>query len=192
MVIYAFLVSYHQGAVLQRLRRQGVARLHAGATNGLTFAQFPLTYGHMKKLITLLCMSGSVSFAQLGWDPYTGQPTQTLYGSAAGAGLGYMLAPAISKGPDAQWIGALTGMAAGGLLGNYMAGNNITHQQLNQQQNTQAYRPAADKQNLPAAIPLTKNTYQSPYSEFVVSTAEYKPGAIVNDPLEGKLFRIPR
>jgi len=177
------------GAVLQRLRRlwaRGIGP--AAATNGLTSAQFPLTYGHMKKLITLLCMSGSISFAQLGWDPYTGQPTQTLYGSAAGAGLGYMLAPALSKGPDAQWIGALAGMAAGGLIGNYMAGNNNTHQQ----QNTQAYKPAADKQNLPVAIPLTKSTYQSPYSEFVVSTTDYKPGAIVNDPLEGKLFRIPR
>lgn len=134
----------------------------------------------MKKLVTLLLASGSMCFAQLGWEPYTGQPTQTLYGSAAGAGLGYMLAPAISKGPDAQWIGALVGMAAGGLVGNYMAGNNITHQQ----QNTQAH--------VPAAIALTKSTYQSPYSEFTVSTSEYKPGCIVNDPLEGKLFRIPR
>jgi len=144
----------------------------------------------MKKLITLLLVSSSISFAQLGWEPYTGQPTQTLYGSVAGAGLGYMLAPAISNGPDAQWIGALAGMAAGGLLANYMSGDNIAHQQ--EQQQSQAYRPVVDKKNVPLAIPLSKTTFQSPYSEFTVSTSEYKPGSIVNDPFEGKLFRIPR
>lgn len=147
----------------------------------------------MKKAVTLLLVSSSLSFAQLGWESYTGQPTQTLYGSVAGAGLGYMLAPAISKGPDAQWIGALAGMAAGGLLGNYMSGDNNIHQQLQQQQQQQTqYKPTVNRQNFPLAIPLGNNTFQSPYSEFVVSTTEYKPGSVVNDPLEGKLFRIPR
>lgn len=129
-------------------------------------------------------------YSQLGFQPYTGQPTSTLLGSVAGAGLGYMLAPAISNGPDAQWIGALAGLAAGGLLGNYMAGDNIQHQQIQQYQQ-QSFKPI-NRQNIPLAIPLGKNNFQSPYSEFIVSTTEYAPGSVVNDPLEGKLFRIPR
>lgn len=149
----------------------------------------------MKKTIIALVATTSIGYCQLGWQPYTGQPTQTLYGSAAGAGLGYMLAPAISKGPDAQWIGALTGMAVGGLLANYMAGDNINYQQRQQQNayNPNDYRPVRNvQQNFPLAIKAGNNTFKSPYSDFVVSTADYKPGSVVNDPTCGELFRIPR
>lgn len=147
----------------------------------------------MKKTLIALIASTSIGYCQLGWQPYTGQPTQTLYGSAAGAGLGYMLAPAISNGSDAQWIGALVGMAAGGLLANYMSGDNIAHQQQSSyNNNNNAYRPVKANQNFPMAIKISNNTFQSPYSEFVVSTADYKPGSVVNDPIVGELFRIPR
>jgi len=145
-------------------------------------------------VITIYTLLANLSYSQLGWQPYTGQPTSTMMGSVAGAGLGYMLAPAISKGPDAQWIGALAGLAAGGLLGNYMAGDNIQHQQIQQYQQQpqqQSFKPI-NRQNIPLAIPLGKNNIQSPYSEFTVSITEYAPGSVVNDPLEGKLFRIPR
>lgn len=146
----------------------------------------------MKILVLVFFTFINLGYSQLGWEPYTGQPTQTLYGSVAGAGLGYMLAPAISNGPDAQWIGALAGMAAGGLLANYMSGDNIQHQRQMQQGSGQQDSKVVNRQQVPNAISLGKGLYQSPYSEFVVSTADYKPGSIINDPLEGQLFRIPR
>jgi uncharacterized protein YcfJ len=146
----------------------------------------------MKKIYLSLIFAASTGYCQLGFEPYTGQPTSTIYGSAIGAGTGYMLAPAISNGCDAQWIGALLGALGGGLVGNYMAGDNIQHQKLmnaQQQQSTYTPRRAA---NVQEAIRINKTTFQSPHSEFTVSTADYKPGSVVNDPLTGELFRIPR
>jgi hypothetical protein len=144
----------------------------------------------MRKIILAAILSSSTCFAQLGWESYTGQPTSTLYGSAIGAGLGYMLAPAISNGPDAQWIGALAGMAAGGLVGNYMAGDNNMHQKLNNSNNhsnTERARPSVGQ-----GIRINKNSVQSPYSDYVVMSSDISPGSVVEDPITGGLFRVPR
>jgi hypothetical protein len=145
----------------------------------------------MKKLYLSLLFATATGYCQLGFEPYTGQPTSTLYGSAIGGGAGYMLAPAISNGCDAQWIGALLGALGGGLVGNYMAGDNIQHQKLMNAQQQNAYTPRKAV-NVQEATRISKTTFQSPYSEFTVSTADYKPGSVVNDPLTGELFRIPR
>jgi hypothetical protein len=156
----------------------------------LNFALETGNIGAMKKtLIALLLVSATVH-AQLGWESYTGQPTSTLYGSAAGAGLGYFLAPAISKGPDAQWIGALTGLAAGGLIGNYMAGDNNTHQKLMNSGQSSQNKPM--RMNNIATGRKQGNTVRSPYSDYVVSAQDYAPGSIVSDPVSGQVFRIPR
>jgi len=146
----------------------------------------------MKKIlfvaVLLICVHG---YSQLGWESYTGQPTQTLYGSAAGAGLGYFLAPAISKGPDAQWLGALTGLAAGGLVGNYMAGDSNTHQKLmNNNNNSNTYKPRLAK-TVGMGTRTGKNSVQSPYSDFAVNYNDYTSGQVVTDPITGQLFRIP-
>lgn len=147
----------------------------------------------LKITVFILFFSVPSLYSQLGWEPYTGQPTQTLYGSVAGAGLGYMLAPAISNGPDAQWIGALVGMGAGGLLANYMAGDNITHQKLQNYEN-QSNSNNSQKQkniiNVQQGIRLSKNQVQSPYSNYVV--LDVQPGSIIADPLSGELFSIPK
>jgi len=143
----------------------------------------------MKRTILTVIFSCATSFAQLGWEPYTGQPTSTLYGSAIGAGLGYMLAPAISNGPDAQWIGALAGLAAGGLVGNYMAGDNNTHQKLANSGNSESQR---SRPNIGQGIRVNKNTVQSPYSDYVIMTSDISPGSIIEDPVTGGLFRVPR
>lgn len=142
----------------------------------------------MKRSLIVLAIFATNTYAQLGWEPYTGQPTQTLYGAAAGAGLGYFLAPAISKGPDAQWIGALTGMTVGGLLGNYMSGDNINHQKLQNSEYEPAQKP---KPNIAMGI-KNGNTIRSPYSDYSVSTADFSAGSVVSDPISGGLFRIPR
>lgn len=147
---------------------------------------------HILNVVYILFIC-NVSYAQLGWESYTGQPTQTLYGSVAGAGLGYMLAPAISNGPDAQWIGALAGMGAGGLLANYMAGDNITHQKLqNYEKQTSSNNSQKQKNiiNVQQGIRLSKNQVQSPYSNYVV--LDIQPGSIIADPLSGELFSIPK
>jgi len=142
----------------------------------------------MRKTILILVACTGTSYAQLGWEPYTGQPTSTLYGSAIGAGLGYMLAPAISNGSDAQWIGALAGMAAGGLVGNYMAGDNNMHQKIsNNTSNSEKVRPSIGQ-----GIRLNKNSVQSPYSDYVVMSSDISPGSVIEDPITGGLFRIPR
>lgn len=143
----------------------------------------------MRKIILAVILTGSTSFAQLGWESYTGQPTSTLYGSAIGAGLGYMLAPAISNGPDAQWIGALAGLAAGGLVGNYMAGDNNTHQKLTNSSNSESQKA---RPSIGQGIRINKNSVQSPYSDYVVMSSDISPGSIVEDPVTGGLFRIPR
>jgi len=146
------------------------------------------------KLNLFALIAGSITaYAQLGWEPYTGQPTQTLYGSVAGAGLGYMLAPAISNGPDAQWIGALVGMGAGGLLANYMAGDNITHQKIQNYENQSGSNSSQRQKNIvnvQQGIRLNKNQVQSPYSNYVV--LDVQPGSIITDPLSGELFSIPK
>jgi outer membrane lipoprotein SlyB len=143
----------------------------------------------MRKIILAVILTGSTSFAQLGWESYTGQPTSTLYGSAIGAGLGYMLAPAISNGSDAQWIGALAGLAAGGLVGNYMAGDNNTHQKLMNSSNSESQKA---RPSIGQGIRINKNSVQSPYSDYVVMSSDISPGSIVEDPVTGGLFRIPR
>lgn len=146
----------------------------------------------MRKTLLILAAATSTAYCQLGWEPYTGQPTSTLYGSAAGAGLGYMLAPAISKGPDAQWIGALAGMAAGGLIGNYMAGDNNTHQKLmNSGYGDQGQKPRPAK-TIGNGIRVNKNVVQSPWSDYAVKSSDFSPGQVVTDPVTGQLFRIPQ
>jgi len=146
----------------------------------------------MKKIILVALVAASTGYSQLGWEEYTGQPTSTLYGSAIGAGAGYMLGPAISKGCDAQWITALAGAAAGGLVGNYMAGDNNMHQKLmNSSSSDSSYKPRASK-TVGNGIKVNKTTVQSPWSDYAVNSADYNPGQVVTDPITGQLFRIPR
>ena len=143
-------------------------------------------------LFVLLLITIANGYSQLGWEPYTGQPTGTMYGGLGGAALGYMLAPAISKGPDAQWIGALTGLAAGGLIGNYMAGDNNTHQKLLNNSTTDSSANYKPVKNIGMGIKINKNTVQSPWSDYAVSMSDYNPGQVVTDPITGQLFRLPR
>jgi len=147
----------------------------------------------MKKHIILILASLSTGYCQLGWESYTGQPTSTLYGSAIGAGAGYLLGPAISKGCDAQWITALAGAAAGGLVGNYMAGDNNMHQKLmnssNAESSGQRTKPA---KNIGTGIKINKNIIQSPWSDYAIDVNDYNPGQVITDPITGQLFRLPR
>lgn len=147
----------------------------------------------MKKILLALgLVIAANGYSQLGWESYTGQPTSTMYGGVGGAALGYMLAPAISKGPDAQWIGALTGLAAGGLVGNYMAGDNNTHQKLMRSGYNDSDQKAAPVRNVEQGIRVNKNVIQSPYSDYVVKSSDFSTGQVVTDPLTGQVFRIPR
>lgn len=87
--------------------------------------------GALKKTIPAVAMGAAAltpskgqaqDFSKFGWREGSGQPTATVMGGLMGLGAGSQIAKRISKGSDAPWIGAATGLAAGGLMANYLSG----------------------------------------------------------------------
>jgi len=164
----------------------------------------------MKKALTLLFVSASISHAQLfSFQSGSGVPTDT----AMGGLMGMLIAPMVSKGSDAKLVGGLLGAMAGGAYGTAQAqqGQMVDtkmqqqqmayHQQMMQQQMAFQQQQMAsmntasgvDYKTIPKLGIKKGKMVQSPYSRFSFdpSSMNMDSGEVVFDPICGKPIKIP-
>jgi hypothetical protein len=146
----------------------------------------------MKKAILLLVVSASISHAQLfSFQSGSGVPTDT----AMGGLLGMLIAPMISKGPDAKLVGGLIGAAAM----NAVATANHNHQQQMTQDNVVNTKNPYQRQQMsqgydrPALGIRQGKMVRSPYSPFTFDPASMslRSGETLFDPFTGQPIVIP-
>jgi hypothetical protein len=146
----------------------------------------------MKKAILLLVVSASISHAQLfSFQSGSGVPTDT----AMGGLLGMLIAPMISKGPDAKLVGGLIGAAAM----NAVATANHNHQQQMTQDNVVNTKNPYQRQMVsqgydrPALGIRQGKMVRSPYSPFTFDPASMslRSGETLFDPFTGQPIVIP-
>ena len=150
----------------------------------------------MKKALTLLFVSASISHAQLfSFQSGSGVPTDT----AMGGLMGMLIAPMVSKGSDAKLVGALLGAAAM----NAVATANNNHQQRmtqdnvvntkNPYQNYQQRQMVSQGYDRPALGIRQGKMVRSPYSPFTFDPASMRlqSGETLFDPFTGQPIVIP-
>ena len=148
----------------------------------------------MKKALTLLFVSASISHAQLfSFQSGSGVPTDT----AMGGLLGMLIAPMISKGPDAKLVGGLIGAAAMNAVAT--ANNNLNQPQSqvvntkNPYQHYQQRQQVSQGYDQPALGIRQGKMVKSPYSPFTFDPASMRlrSGETLFDPFTGQPIVIP-
>lgn len=173
----------------------------------------------MRKAILVLLITATTSYGQglINAQPGNGVPTDMMIGGLLGA----LIAPMISKGPDAKLVGGALGALAGGAYGtanNQMQQQNSAYQQSLQQEQMrvmmqqQQMQMAAIQQQM-AQMNTSSGNYtsysrdtgnvrvgikegkmiRSPYSKFKVDpdSMNLDSGEVLYDPFTGKPFRLP-
>lgn len=172
----------------------------------------------MIKILLALIVLTTSTYGQglINIQPGSGVPTDM----AIGGLLGAIIAPMISKGPDAKLVGGALGALAGGAYGtanNQINQHNSAYQQSLQQEQmrymVQQQQMAAiqqqmqqmaqmntaagptygqDNRNVRTGITEGKMV-RSPYSKFKVDpkSMDLDSGEILYDPFTGKPFRLP-
>ena len=162
----------------------------------MTFWKELFNIHSMKKALTLLFVSASISHAQLfSFQSGSGVPTDT----AMGGLMGMLIAPMVSKGSDAKLVGALLGAAAM----NAVATANNNHQQRmtqdnvvntkNPYQNYQQRQMVSQGYDRPALGIRQGKMVKSPYSPFTFDPASMRlqSGETLFDPFTGQPIVIP-